>query len=114
MLYISLKLYAHCTSRGDAYVLELSDRLSGFIDGCQADPASPMFAGVIQKEKILYGVGSTRTDAKALLLYVIFDDREGKWEIPSMWQVNKVWIAPCSHIRRSIPNTENKKVLHSE
>jgi hypothetical protein len=47
---------------------------------------------------MLYGVGNIRADAKALLLYVIFDEREEKWEVPSMGQMKKVWIAPCIHI----------------
>ncbi len=94
-------------------MLEPSDRLYGVLAGCQTDPASPMFAGVIKKEKILYGAANTRVNAKALLLYVIFDDREEKWEVPSMCQVKTVWIASWSHIRRSILITENKKVLHS-
>ena len=69
MLHISLKLYAHCTSVRSGNT----------------------------KGKILSGVGNIKADAKALPLYFIFDDREGKWEVQSMWQMKKVWIAPCSY-----------------
>ena len=113
LLHISLKLYAHCTSKGDAYVLELRARLYGFSRWLSDRSCFPNVRWGNTKIKILYGIGHCISEAKALLLYAIFDDSEERWEVPSMRQVKKVWIAPYSHIRCSIPITENKKVLHS-
>ena len=76
LLHILLKLYAHCTSREDAYTLELSDSLYGVYSWLSDRSSFTNVRWGNTKRKILSGVGNIRADAKALPLYVLFDDRE--------------------------------------